>query len=589
MMERLTRTVWAIAALVVYAGCGKDDATARNTQFNTGGGGQGGVGPSSGSGGQAGPVTGQGGATFDIPEPQPEAGPDATRPVGPTPVVPCTGPCTDFPAYPVLPSADAGPSVPDDVATRFAPTDGTAPGPCIIEPEPKSLLPRNWLRPRVHYKPASAAETLFEIRIHTNKEQNDLVAYTSETTWTMPRTIWKALSSHVSEEWTLDVTVRGLDGSSGANKPDMGSTVSLVISPAEAKGSIVYWTTTTVSSLKGFKVGDESVIGALLPAQVKQKPATCLGCHTSTPDGLYAGFAIQQPWSNALASLAPNTVGNAPPFLGAGATAALGQSQMGIQTFSAGHWKDGDHVEITQLGAKSGQLVWIDLEAQNAGEGTAYGTIARNGDSRGAGAPAWNHAGDTIAYVSTDYDSDGRIGIGGACALYTVPYNDRKGGAATPVAGASSTDVLQYYPAFSADDSLLAYNVGATGSDPYNNVTGEVFVIPPKGGTGTRLAANDPVACVGKASPGVTNSWPKWSPEVVTMGGKSYYWLIFSSRRSDLTTKPQLYITAITKTGNTLETHGALYLWNQPVTEANHTPAWDVFEIPEVPPPVDIK
>jgi hypothetical protein len=34
-----------------------------------------------------------------------------------------------------------------------------------------------------------------------------------------------------------------------------------------------------------------------------------------------------------------------------------------------------------------------------------------------------------------------------------------------------------------------------------------------------------------------------------------------------------------------MTTHGALYLWNQPATEANHTPAWDTFKVPPVPAP----
>jgi hypothetical protein len=45
---------------------------------------------------------------------------------------------------------------------------------------------------------------------------------------------------------------------------------------------------------------------------------------------------------------------------------------------------------------------------------------------------------------------------------------------------------------------------------------------------------------------------------------------------------PQLYITVVVD-GTTVTTHGALYLWNQPSTENNHTPAWDYFMIP--PPP----
>jgi hypothetical protein len=50
----------------------------------------------------------------------------------------------------------------------------------------------------------------------------------------------------------------------------------------------------------------------------------------------------------------------------------------------------------------------------------------------------------------------------------------------------------------------------------YDQPLGEVFILPAAGGTATRLAANDPPACTGKTSPGMTNSWPKWSPQAVT-------------------------------------------------------------------------
>jgi hypothetical protein len=97
------------------------------------------------------------------------------------------------------------------------------------------------------------------------------------------------------------------------------------------------------------------------------------------------------------------------------------------------------------------------------------------------------------------------------------------------------------------------------------------------------MSANDSPACLGKTSPGVTNSWPKWSPQVVPVGTKSYYWLIFSSTRNPMG-NPQLYITGVVVDGSGhVETHGALYLWNQPPAENNHTPAWDYFMIP--PPP----
>jgi hypothetical protein len=120
------------------------------------------------------------------------------------------------------------------------------------------------------------------------------------------------------------------------------------------------------------------------------------------------------------------------------------------------------------------------------------------------------------------------------------------------------------------------------GANMYDQPAAEVFVVPSQGGLAVRLAANDAPACLGAPSPGLTNSWPKWSPQASTVGGRTYYWLIFSSKRE--LGIPQLYMTGVVEEGGQLTTHGAVYLWNQPPAENNHTPAWDVFEIPPVPP-----
>ena len=86
----------------------------------------------------------------------------------------------------------------------------------------------------------------------------------------------------------------------------------------------------------------------------------------------------------------------------------------------------------------------------------------------------------------------------------------------------------------------------------------------------------------GRTSPGVTNSWPKWAPAVGVVGPKRYYWLTFSSTRS-AAGNPQLYVTPVVDDGTTVTTYPALYLWNQPANENNHTPAWDNFAIIQKP------
>lgn len=558
--------VGSVAALSSAASCGGGGSN--NT--STGGSSGSGAAPStSGSGGTT--ASGTGGSLF--------AGSGGSM----------NGPYTDFPKDPIV---DA--STPPDAPALFGSAGAGQPsgGPCLFEPEPGALFPSNWLRPRFRFAPG-ADQNLFEIRLHADNEVNDLVVYTANTSWTMPKDMWTLLASHIVDA-PITMTVRGAhyDGTQ-LTGVSVGTSGPITIAPADASGAIVYWTTSSGSALKGFQVGDEAVATALEPPQVKMKTAgdaavTCVGCHTSTPDGKFASFTAQGPWGNALASIEKMSVGDQPSFMGAGALMALAQkAPLGIHSYSKGHWKTGDHVMVTPVGdsaafgGSGSTLQWFDLEAPDVA--SASGVIARNGDSRDVGAPTWSHDGNTIVYVSTDVQFTGRLDNGFA-DLYTVPYNNRQGGDAKPLPGASDPGLAEYYPAFSPDDQWIAFNRIANGNTMYDSALAEVFVIPAAGGTPTRLAANDPVACLGKLSPGVTNSWPKWAPEAVTVKGKTYYWLIFSSKREQ-SGKPQLYVTGLVVENGQPKSYSSIYLWNQPGDENNHTPAWDVFKIPPTPPP----
>ena len=130
----------------------------------------------------------------------------------------------------------------------------------------------------------------------------------------------------------------------------------------------------------------------------------------------------------------------------------------------------------------------------------------------------------------------------------------------------------------------------------FANPNAEMWVVPLQpGAQAKRLVANDPPSCSGKASPGVNNHWPKWSPTRTTVGTKTYYWMIFSSNRYGIppvttssggSTKivqvSQLYITAVVADEVSITTYPAIYLWNQPQNRLNTTPAWENFNIPIV-------
>lgn len=528
----------------------------------------------------------------------------------------------DFPSTPVLDGVDTDAGVLDGLdadaseAVDGADSDGSvvttlpsnAPelfgassqgaqtgGPCLIEPELGALYPDNWLRPRFRWV-VPQDENIFELRLQIANQTNPLVVYTTSNEWTMPDAMWDALRADSYDE-PINVTIRGgaLAGDALTGEA-LGSAGTIGIAPVIAPGTIVYWTPTSGTALKGFAVGDETVTPVLQPGQVTEYATTCIGCHNATPDGDYASFSSSyDQWANGFADIQPNQTGGLPPWLGAAGRAVIETGTLGIHTFSPAHWTAGDRIEITAynpMDNADSELAWIDVEATTA---PAMGILQRTGDPLHAGAPSWSHDGTQIAYVSTNANMDGRLSVGPA-DVYVIPYADKAGGTAAPLAGASDPAASEYYPTWSPDDQLIAFDKVASGTTMYSNPLAELYVVgaPNNSDAATvapvgRLAVNDPPACTGRVSPGVTNSWPKWAPAVGTVAdGRKFYWLVFSSTRDPYSADgPQLYLTAlvIDAAGN-WQQFGALYFWNQPETEHNHTPAWDYFQIPPPPPSI---
>lgn len=596
----------------------------------------------------------------------------------------------------------SGPTpVPGNPSSLFGNPASTG-GPCLLEPQDGTLFPNGWLRPRISFASPSGNANVFQIRLHSAAEQNDLVVYTTNTYYTLDATTWQRLSKDLAGP-AMTVTVAAANTSGGGAA--LSQSADFTIASVPALGALIYWTaanydnSATSTELKGFHIGDEGTTVALTSSQVTSPvyatasngntpdmmstPVFCIGCHTSTPDGNYVAFTAQWPWPNALASVNGSAeggvaVGEPPPYLTAAAQANLNpligaqaaggawyappivdQIMLGVQTFSPAHYASGDRVVVSSLGADqnatsldagntitgvTSQLAWIDLEYGGAVPKTdtpaapcssggclpsptpnaGWGIIQRQGDPRSAGAPSWSHnldgKTDYIAYTSTDTGTkDGRLDQG-AGDVYVVPYNNRQGGAATPLAGASDPNYSEYYPAWSPDDKLIAFNRVAAGNSMYNQPLAEVYVVAANPVTcdgaaspNCRLKANDPVACTGSKSPGVQNTWPKWAPlPQVASGsmagnqgsdGKLYYWVTFSSTRATACTvtagtnalntlctaaqsqaaqgRAQLFVAGVVvdPSSGAITTFPAVYMWNQDAALNNLIPAWDYFPI----------
>ncbi len=503
-----------------------------------------------------------------------------------------TGPHADFPAAPIIDTPDGGTGAPANAATLFSgagtPTDAGADAPCLVQSEVGSLLPKNWLRPRFGWQ-AGGGENLYELRVHADNQINDLVVYTTATEWTMPLAMWTALAAD-SAGVPMTVSVRGAVYASGAiTGLAQGSSGPFGIAPVDAPGAIVYWHIIggNDGELKGFNVGDEDVQLTLPATSVTEYSTTCIGCHVSTPDGKYAVFsssATSPQWDDGIGAVAQDAgVGTPPSYLSNDAKTALQTTSEGIMTTSIAHWAAGDYMVLASSNDNH-SIQWTELDGVGA---AASGTVPiTSGDANtNHTAPSWSHDGSKIAYTSAPQSTSGRPD-GNDNDIYLVPYNNKAGGAATPLTGAN-TSANEYYPSYSPDDKWITFNRSVNTGGVYSVPTAEVYVTKADGsGTATRLAANDPPACANRPSPGVTNSWPRWAPAKPapqTVAGLTYYWVVFSSKRLDGTT-PQLYMApvVIDASGN-VKQYQAVYLWNQPSDERNHTPAWDVFGIPPSP------
>jgi len=112
--------------------------------------------------------------------------------------------------------------------------------------------------------------------------------------------------------------------------------------------------------------------------------------------------------------------------------------------------------------------------------------------------------------------------------LYSVPFNEGRGGKAEPLEGASNNGMSNYFPKCSPDGKWIVFCKAK--SFMLLQPDSELYILPATGGEARRLQCNT----------GRMNSWHSWSP--------NSKWLVFSSKARGPYT--QLFLTHIDEEGN---------------------------------------
>lgn len=230
--------------------------------------------------------------------------------------------------------------------------------------------------------------------------------------------------------------------------------------------------------------------------------------------------------------------------------------------------RNGEYVVVSGIKLLQGGST---MKVYSQSTGAEISTITT---SRSPTMPNWSPDNTKLVYAGCD---SGASALGASnCDLFVQTWNPTTlSFSGETVIATHAAGTTLYYPTFSPDSSLVAYNSAemystADGTMSSNaNPKAKMMIVGASGGNQLMLTAANGVG-------DLTNSWPRWAPAYGT-----YAWLAVSSKRaygSQVDGTPQLWVTAIdmdmAATGVGDPSKAPTWIPGQLITEGNHTPTW---------------
>jgi hypothetical protein len=421
-------------------------------------------------------------------------------------------------------------NLPPDPGSKFTGPADASRNPSLVYPNDDVLLPPNLAVLEVHFRP-TAGNTLFEVAFANTLTQ--VKVYTrcvnpanGGCIYKVSSGVWLFIAETNRGGEPLSVTVRGTDDN--GTKVGTSNAVTMSFSRDDIFGGIYYWgIAADVGNVyrydfAGTQTTAEKFIGG------DSVPGGCIGCHALSRDGFK--MVAEANGQNDGRLLLLNVVDKTPivPF-GSGEKSIFESWNPEATQYVAVYGDDNatDYNLMLVDGATGQKVQSIDIG------GTQL--------SNGADHPDWSPDGTKIAFTKIGAASDTlqRMHKG---AIQVVTKNGASWSAPSTLF-AATTGENHYYPAFSPDSKIVAFNIsicpGGNETHLSCNADGDpsatVYTVPTAGGTPAKLTRLNAPGLEDGAQTNLANSFPKWCPfEFQRTGelGSRLMWITFSSSRA---------------------------------------------------------